>query len=222
MLQDGIVARYLADHCPAQRLKLCPYRNELPDTADDFLWGKTSVFNTLGRFAGMTDEMGFIVTHSLVGYPLWQAKAAVAAAAYQLILVATGENTNRPIPHTHGIIEHYLPKQLKLVRAAYQQNAYITFGPINLVHVPVALISILLVFGMFVTAIWRRRLDEFTLLTTTISLALLGKAFVCGVISGPHDRYGARLAWIATFAVLIAGARRFARDDEGDEDSLPL
>ena len=222
MLQDGIVTQYLRDHCPKQHLKLCPYRNDLPATADEFLWSKTSVFNTLGRFPGMNDEMGFIVTHSLLEYPLWQAEAATAAAAYQLILAATGENTNRPIPHTHGILEHYLPKQLKPVRAAYQQNGYITFGPVNLVHVPVALISTLLVFGMLGRAIWRRRLDEFTLLTATVALALLGNAFVCGVISGPHDRYGARLVWIATLVVLIAAVSRFARDDEPRDDSLSL
>ena len=35
MLQDGIVARYLHDHCPEQQLKLCPYRESLPPTADD-------------------------------------------------------------------------------------------------------------------------------------------------------------------------------------------
>jgi hypothetical protein len=220
MLQDGIVARYLRDHCPESKLKLCPYRNELPETADDFLWGKASVFNALGRFPGMNDEMGFIVAHSLAEYPLWQAEAAIDATALQLLLVATGENTNRPIPHTHGIIERYLPKQLWLMRAAYQQNAYITFGPINLVHIPVALVSMLLVFGMLGRAIFRRRLDEFTLLTATVSIALLGNAFVCGVISGPHDRYGSRLVWIATFVTLIAAVRRFARDDEPREDSL--
>jgi hypothetical protein len=49
-----------------------------------------------------------------------------------------------------------------------------------------------------------RRLDDVTLLAATISTALLGNAFICGVISGPHDRYGARLVWIATFVVLIA------------------
>ena len=75
MLQDGIVARYLRDHCPQQNLKLCPYRNELPATADKFLWGN-SMFNTLGRFEGMNDEMGFIVPRSLAEYPLWQARAA--------------------------------------------------------------------------------------------------------------------------------------------------
>ena len=222
MLQDGFVTRYLTDHCGEQRLKLCPYRDELPGTADEFLWSRSSVFNRLGRFAGMSDEMGFIVTHSLLEHPLRQAEAAALATARQLVLAATGENANRPIPHTHGILEHYLPKQLKLARAAYQQNNYITFGPINLIHVPVALISIALVFGMLATAIWRRRRDDFTLLAATVSLALLGNAFVCGVISGPHDRYGSRLAWIATFAVLIATLRRFTHEDEFRGDSLSL
>ena len=46
----------------------------------------------------------------------------------------------------------------------------------------------------------------------TVTLALLGNAFICAVISGPHDRYGARMAWLATFVVLIAAIRRFAGD----------
>ncbi len=64
MMQDGIVAQYLKNHCPQEDLKLCPYRETLPPTADDFLWGH-SMFDTLGRFEGLNDEMGFIVTHSL-------------------------------------------------------------------------------------------------------------------------------------------------------------
>jgi len=220
MLQDGIVTRYLREHCWEQHLKLCPYQDQLEETADEFLWSRETVFNKLGRFAGLGDEMGFIAVHSLAEYPLWQAEAAVAAAAHQLILVATGENTSRPLPHTHGIIERYLPKQVEAMRAARQQNGYITFGPINLVHVPVALVSILLVFGMLATAIWRRRRDEFILLTATVSLALIGNAVVCGVISGPHDRYGSRLVWIATFTVLIAVFRSYAGEEEPVGDSL--
>ena len=52
MLQDGIVARYLRDHCPDQHFKLCPYRDELPATADDFLWGRRQCSTQLGRFPG--------------------------------------------------------------------------------------------------------------------------------------------------------------------------
>jgi hypothetical protein len=38
----------------------------------------------------------------------------------------------------------------------------------------------------------------------TVTVALLANAFVCGALSGPHDRYGARIAWIATFTVVVA------------------
>jgi hypothetical protein len=51
-----------------------------------------------------------------------------------------------------------------------------------------------------------------TLLAATVTLALLGNAVICGVISGPHDRYGARMVWIATFTALIAAARYFGDD----------
>ena len=215
MLQDGIVTRYLHDHCPAQHFKLCPYRDDLPETADDFLWSRETVFNKLGRFPGMGDEMGFIVTHSLAEYPLWQAEAALMAAGEQMLKVATGENTDRPTtPHTYGIIARYLPKQLRLANAAHQQTGFLTFGPINLIHVPVALISTVLVFAMLIAAAFRRRIDDVTLLMATVCLALLGNAAICGVISGPHDRYGSRLVWIATCALVIAAMKRSQPDDD--------
>jgi hypothetical protein len=219
MLQDGIVARYLSDHCPTMKLKLCPYRNELPPTADAFLWGN-SMFNTLGRFKGLNDEMGFIALHSLAEYPAWQAEAAFAATAQQLVHVASGEGTTAWLGHTYAIIERYLPAQTKAMRAARQQHRDINFDAINRVHVPVALGSMLALLAIIGHAFWRRRLDDVTLLAATVSLALLGNAFICGVISGPHDRYGARLAWVATFAVLIAAVRRFADDDEAPRASF--
>jgi hypothetical protein len=217
MMQDGIVARYLADHCGKERLKLCPYREELPATADEFLWGH-SMFNTLGRFEGMEGEMGLIVTHSLAAYPLWQAEAALAATGQQLVHVATGEGTNGWIPHTYGIIERYIPSELKAMRAAHQQHWDIDFPAINRLHVPVALASMLAVLALCAHGLLRRRVDDLTLLAATVTFALLGNAVICGVISGPHDRYGARMVWIATFAALIAAARYFG--DEPDDLEL--
>jgi hypothetical protein len=211
MMQDGIVARYLNDHCDKIKLKLCPYRNQLPPTADDFLWGKDSVFNKLGRFEGMNDEMEFIATEALAAYPLWQTEAAAEATAEQLVQVGTGEGTTGWIPHTYGIIERYLPEQVKAMRAARQQHWNIKFAAINWVHIPAALASMLLLVGIVLAAMWRRRLDDVELLATTVCVALLGNAFICGVISGPHNRYGARMVWIATFVVLIAAARSLAR-----------
>ncbi|MCK1406282.1 hypothetical protein [Bradyrhizobium sp. 76] len=217
MMQDGIVARYLNDHCPREKLKLCPYRDQLPATADEFLWGK-SMFNTLGRFEGMNDEMGTIVVGSLADYPAWQAGAALRAMGQQLLHVATGEGTNGWIPHTRGIIERYIPSQAAPMRAARQQNWALDFDYVNWLHVPVALASMLGLVALLGHALRRRRLDDLRLLAATVVLALLGNAFICGVISGPHDRYGARIVWVATFVVLMALFRSFG-DEAADETS---
>ena len=218
MLQDGIVARYLNEHCPQQQLKLCPYRDQLPATADQFLWGN-SMFNTLGRFKGLGDEMGFIVLRSLAEYPARQIEAAITGTARQLVHVATGEGTNEWIGHTYGIIERYIPTQVKAMRAANQQRWRLDFAAINRLHVPVALVSMLLAVIVFGRGLWRRPFDDLTLLAGTVTFAVLGNAFICAVISGPHDRYGARMAWVATFVVLIAAARQFSGEDTPRESS---
>ena len=56
MLQDGIVKRYLNDHCPDAKLQLCAYKDQLPDNADVWFWG-SKLFDSLGRFAGLGKEM---------------------------------------------------------------------------------------------------------------------------------------------------------------------
>jgi hypothetical protein len=213
MLQDGIVAQYLRDHCAREKFKLCPHRNDLPATADKFLWG-SSMFDSLGRFRGLNDEMKTIVLGSLRDYPVWQAQAALAATGKQLTMAATGEGTHGWIPHTYGIIERYIPAQLKPMRAAQQQRWQLDFAAINYIHVPVALASMLLLAAIFAWRWWFFGFDDLTLLAATVTFAVLGNAVVCAVVSGPHDRYGARLAWAATFVVLIAAFRSLAGDDE--------
>ena len=78
---------------------------------------------------------------------------------------------------------------------------------------PVALVSMLGLLVLLGRGLTVRRLDDLTLLAATVTLALLGNAFICGVISGPHDRYGARMVWVATFVVLMALARAFGDDE---------
>ena len=44
--------------------------------------------------------------------------------------------------------------------------------------------------------------DHFLLMAWTIFLLLLANAFDCGVASGVHDRYQARLIWIVPLCLL--------------------
>jgi hypothetical protein len=178
------------------------------------------MFNKLGRFKGMNDEMGFIVLHSLADYPAWQAEAALIATAQQLAHVATGEGTNVWLGHTYGIVERYIPSQVKPMRDAHQQHWHFDYTAINRIHVPVGLASMVLAALLFAAGLRRGAPDDLTLLAGTVSLALLGNAFICGVLSGPHDRYGARLVWLATLVALIAAARYFEARERGGPASL--
>ncbi len=202
MLEDGIVSRYLDDHCPQANLKLCPFRTELPPTADEFLWDN-GVFNRLGRFDGLGDEMRSIVLGSLREYPLLQAKAALRATAMQLARVATGEGVVNTLWHTYAIMERYAPAAAPAMRRAYQQRGELHFDLINHIHVPVALLAFALLPAV-IAARWRwPQLNSLSLLAATIAVSVLANAFVCGALSNPHDRYGARLTWLAPLALML-------------------
>jgi hypothetical protein len=202
MLQDGIVKRYLNDHCPDPRLKLCSYRNELPQTADDFLWNY-GIFNDFGRFDGLGEEMRFIVLHSVQEYPLQQIKTAFTATASQLGLIATGYGIHDRIWHTYGIIKRFIPEEVATLQSARQQQGEVHFDLINRVHIPIALGSMLFVLVLLAKALVYRQFDEPARLAATVAVALLANAFVCGALSGPHDRYGSRMVWIATLTAAL-------------------
>jgi hypothetical protein len=206
MLQDGIVDRYLADHCPDPQLTLCAYRSQLPRDADQFFWGN-SIFEKLGRFEGLGPEMKKIAVESLADYPGLQLKTAAIATAEQLFEVRSGFGVVNSIWHTYSIIEERTPWAVPAMRAARQQRGEIGFKAINAVHYPVALAAMLLLLGVMAMGLAWPRFTDLGLLATTVTLALLGNAFVCGALANPHDRYGARMAWLPALVVLMAALR---------------
>ena len=211
LLQDGIVARFLAEHCPDPRFKLCDHRDALPTDADVFFWGE-SIFDRLGRFEGLDQEMRTIVHESLRAYPGWQIEAAIRAALRQLVTVKTGEGVNDVVWHTYNMIEKFTPAMLPAMRAARQQQGKLDFTTINKLHVPVAVASMLLLVATIVLALMRPRFADLGPLAATVTLAILANAAVCGVLANPHDRYGARMVWLATLVVALVPWRALIRE----------
>jgi hypothetical protein len=80
------------------------------------------------------------------------------------------------------------------------------------VHYPWALACLLLL-PLIGGYMLRRKKDvsETGELATACLLALLANAFVCGTLSNPHDRYGARLIWLAVTAAAIAAVRLYEK-----------
>jgi hypothetical protein len=208
MLQDGIVKKYLDEHCPRAGLVLCAYKDELPRDADQWFWG-SPLFDKLGRFAGLNEEMERIALASLAEYPLLQIQTAAIATARQLVDVHTGEGVVNSIWHTYGIIERYRPALVRDMRTARQQHGGIGFTIINRVHYPLALACLVLLPVIAGYMLRRKDMNEIGELAATCLLALLANAFVCGTLSNPHDRYGARLIWLAVAGATLAAVRLY-------------
>jgi hypothetical protein len=202
MLQSGIVTRYLDDHCPDPRLRLCAHRSELPATADEFFW-RDGVFQKLGRFDGLSDEMNTIVIESLTQYPWLQIEAAAISTVEQIAKFRTGYGVHTEIWHTLAIIKELLPGTVPAMQSAHQQKGELDFKIINAVHVPVAVASMALLVALMVGGCFRPAPSELSWLAAVVIATILGNAFVCGALSNPNDRYGARMIWLATFVLLL-------------------
>jgi hypothetical protein len=202
MLQDGIVMRLLEDTCPRSGYKLCAWRDSLPATADGWLWTSHSPFNSLGHFEGTAEESAQIVRDSVLRYPLLQIRAATADMIAQFLRFRTGDQIEPQEWVLFPVLAHYLPAQTKAYLAARQQRGEIRFRMISDLDVAVgflSLIGIAALLGWFILA------QQFNAaaLHGFVLAALVGNAAICGILSGPHDRYQSRLVWLAPFAVML-------------------
>jgi hypothetical protein len=209
MLQDGIVKKYLDEHCPDPQLRLCAYKDQLPSDADVWFWG-SPLFDRLGRFDGLGAEMQSIALNSIIKYPGLQIETAGIATVRQMIAVHTGEGVVDGIWHTYRIIEEYTPRLASFMHLARQQNGDMSFVAINWLQYPLALIAMAML-PVIIMVSYRRKIPDAAELAAVCALALAANAFVCGALSNPHDRYGARLVWIAVFAGIIASLRFASR-----------
>jgi hypothetical protein len=203
MLEDGIVKKYLDAHCPDKSLRLCAHKDKLPADADDFFWGD-SVFDALGRFDGMRDEMKRIALESIADYPLLQIKSVVSQTARQLADVDTGAGVVNWIWNTYGEIEKHVPDAVPAMEAARQQHGELSFDTINDWQRPFAWLTELMLPLIAFIALRRARFRDVGEFAAAMALAIFGNAAVFGLLATAHNRYGARLVWLAAFAALVA------------------
>lgn len=224
LVDDGIIERYLDERCPDPALRLCAFKDEMPDEVDDWLWGHDSPLYKLGGWEGHRSEQQAIIRDTLRRYPLTHAIAAVTAIFDQFTTFATEFSIDDNDP-TVDTFDKYLPRLYPQLMSARQQAQRFDIAPLNYIHVPVSGLAMAALFGVL---IFRRRLaltPQYTALCLTILLALAVNAAVCGIFSHAVDRYGGRLALLAPFAIALLIAYRYsigaAADRLGTSGKLP-
>jgi len=209
LVEDGMVTRYLKDHCPDPTIRLCDYKDEIQEDADSWLWWGGSPLYKMGGWDAYEPEAKRIIRATLTEYPLVHATTAFNAAFAQFFSFQTevGIDDNAP---TRWAFEEFIPKLYPALLAARQQAQPFDVEPLNRLHLPVAYLSLAL---MALAMIFRRRLglpNRTYALCLMLLAALTANAVICGVFSHPVDRYQSRLVLLAPFVVAIVAVRRSA------------
>ncbi|HET7083240.1 MAG TPA: hypothetical protein VFI23_00605 [Rhizomicrobium sp.] len=211
LMQDGIVQRLMNDTCPPagdETWKLCAFKNRLPKNANAWLWGEGSGFHALGGFANeaQQEEDRRVIVESLKRYPVMHVRTALSDSVAQFLEFKTGDGIEPQLRILEPNFKRTIPDQVPAYLKARQQRGLIRFKTLNLIHVPVGVMTVLGLLLLIQHAVVRRAWESASL-PALVLLGLIGNAVICGTFSNPHDRYQSRIIWLPGLVLLLAVAK---------------
>jgi hypothetical protein len=204
VIYDGPGMRALQRDCPKEHWRLCPYINEFPANADLFLWRTDSPLAHAGGAKLVSTEANAILGAALRAEPLVELRAVLDNAARQLGEFTTGAELDPWSDSvTPWIMRDFPPFEVDTYLTARQTNDVLRL-PAWLValHRATALVGVGLCGALLPIALRRRPLVGAFL--TLVLFAVLTNALVTGGLSGPHDRYQARVMWLPPLLAALA------------------
>lgn len=205
---DGPAARYLQDVCPAAGYRLCAWASELPEDSDSFLWHPDGP--VWGHDYGptlMVGEAQQVVAASLRAYPWMAARAAAANTLAQAGLAAVGDTLGPDYLDVTVLprLERFFPAaEAARFEAGLQDRGLLAAAASPFLWPQRALLIAGLLGTLAAILLAWRGWPVLAGLALMVLAALAANAFATGALSHPHDRYGARIAWLVLLPPLLA------------------
>ena len=216
-IDEGPAFWYLQDSCPDAGYQLCAQLAALPGlTQDDLKWAPDSPFTKIGSFDDLEPEARRIVSATLAAYPLDILKGALLDAGRQLLQASTGD----------GLSADFAAIVADSVRPVFADGAEVADSLVasrqGKGELPLLEFRFLhggclgIALGFVAWALFARRKclpAKLVLFAAFVAAGLLVNAVVTGGLSGPYDRYFARVVWLVGFVALLSF--RYAARPEG-------
>ena len=207
LIDEGPALWYLQDACPDAGYELCAQLAALPGlTQDDLKWAPDSPFTKIGSFDDVEPEAKLIVAATLTAYPLAILKGALLDTGRQLLHAATGDGLSADfaqivadsvqLVYADGaqVADSLLQSRQGKGELPLQQFRSLHYG----------FLGIALGFVAWALLARRKRLPgKLVLFAAFVGAGLLVNAAVTGGLSGPYDRYFARVVWLIGFVALL-------------------
>lgn len=207
LIEYGPARHELQASCPQSGYRLCRYRDQLPATADKFLWDAKSPFNArLSAFEGMREEANGLVVDTIVHRPLDVLSVSVRNSLRALLAVNPATDIVR--------MTSSVPQLRRVFGNTYDQSTVEQFDhslqennrfPVKLADILSGL-GLTAAFAVIIYMLISKsgkidpRVGAFLLFSL---IAYTANAVICGTLSGVFDRYQSRMSWLIIFAALL-------------------
>jgi hypothetical protein len=225
LIQDGPGLRYLEKHCPDDKIATCRLYEALQWSDDPYRITATHiVFETsprLGSFRLMRPRDQKAVADDQIGFffdVLFDMPAATLGAFAKNAFIQSGwVAVDLTLPTDNVIAQNAGVTGLMSGEFGHGRLTGDTswLGPLTLAHQVLYLLSLAVIIAL--VALPRRVPFEMKVFAIAVLLGILANALVCGGISQPSTRYGARVIWLlpALATVLAIFARRSRNYEDG-------
>ncbi len=206
LVADGPGRALVDTSCPAAGWRLCAWKGRLTSNSDAFLWDPDGPVwaNGFGPIL-FAPEASRIVRTTVIAHPVEVARAMLRNAARQLLRSDLGDTLGPDY-----LDATVLPKLMKFFPAnevARYHASLQAAGRLRAVAAPLlwpdrVALALGLAGTLWMAARWRRN-PRLAALAALVLIGLLANAVSTGALSGPHDRYQARIAWLLVVPPLL-------------------
>ena len=217
LIQDGAGWRYLQANCPDDQIATCVLYKALQQSDDPMrLTASHMIFETskrLGSYRLISPDDQRRVAQEQISFSLAvlaQFPVATVAGFLNNTWVQTRKNSIRQTVPTPRVL--WRLSQVPTIPEGLIKNGRLSgsrdwIGPVNALHQVVYGFSLLVLAGLVVLP--SRLSGAMRAFGVMLIFGIAANAFVCGGISQPADRYGARVIWLlpygATLLFLFSG-----------------
>lgn len=207
MAEQGILKKYLDEHCVTDKYLICAYKDSIPKTFNDFVWKEDSPLYKMGGWKATKKEYSEIISGTLTEpkYIALHIKESVKATFRQLIRFDIGDGNGVFSKGTllHERVSRYFKHDLASYESSRQnQSSLYYLQGINIIFRIVVVISILFIFIILIIKKFVRNFKLNALLFISFTTILIN-AWDCGTFSMVTDRFGCKLTWLVPFVAVI-------------------
>jgi hypothetical protein len=205
-VDEGPALSYLVQSCPTVKYDLCAYLADMKGlTHDDLKWSEGSPFRKVSSFDQLEPEARRIIWGTLKAYPLEILRRALEDAGRQLLRFEAGDGLTQEYAKlvAPSLGDVFGPAIETSVLQSKQGQGRLPIAEFRLLHIVGLVLGLFFCLWSFIA---RQQVLPARLVALQVFVAagIVLNAIVTGALSGPYDRYLARVIWLICFVGLVS------------------